>query len=144
MNGDPITAYGTLLMTFFAAAGFIAGFIYYRRQCNVQVFLEYTKRYADVMNMFPSDGRSARIDLFKEPPPEIEELTLAVMRYLNLCSEEFYLWKNKYLSNGVWRIWEDELKRTLRSPLLRREWNKVRKEFESYPDFCKYVNDAQG
>jgi hypothetical protein len=110
----------------------------------VQVFLEYTKRYADIMNMFPSNGRNARLDLFAEPPPVSDELSLSVLRYLNLCSEEFYLCKEKYLSSRVWRIWEAELKRTLGSPLVVREWARLRKQFQTYPEFWEYVEEIQG
>jgi hypothetical protein len=33
-------------------------------------WLEYTKRYADIMNMFPSEGRKARLHFFGKHPPE--------------------------------------------------------------------------
>jgi hypothetical protein len=72
------------------------------------------------------------------------ELTLCVLRYLNLSSEEFYLYRRGYLRREVWDIWEGELLRTLRSPLLRREWKTLRHEFISYPEFSRYVDDAQG
>ena len=50
-----------------------------------------------------------------------EELTLCVLKYLNLCSEEFYLDKSKYLADQVWKIWEGKIKRTLATPLFIRE-----------------------
>jgi hypothetical protein len=95
------------------------------------------------MNMFPVKGRKARLDSFGEAPPPSEELSLAVLRYLNLCSEEFHLCKKKYLSKDVWKIWEAELKRTLASTLVKREWTKLREEFQSYLEFVKYVDKAQ-
>lgn len=146
MTHDPV-AFGTLVATLilaaFTGAGIVVAIRVYRRQCNVQVFLEYTKRYIEIMNMFPVEGRKARLDSFGEAPPQTEELSLAVLRYLNLCSEEFHLCKKKYLSKDVWKIWEAELKQTLASSLVRREWTKLRKEFESYPEFVKYVDKAQ-
>jgi hypothetical protein len=138
-----ILAYGTLVLAAFTGAGIVVAIRVYRRQCNVQVFLEYTKRYAEIMNTFPEAGRKARLDSFGEAPRQTEELSLAVLRYLNLCSEEFHLCKNKYLSKDVWKIWESELKRTLASTLVRREWPKLREEFQSYPEFVKYVDKAQ-
>ncbi|MGA8408568.1 MAG: hypothetical protein WB680_15440 [Candidatus Acidiferrales bacterium] len=132
------------MLAIFTAASLIVAIVLYRRQSNAQIFLEYTKRYSDVMNMFPPDGRKARLNLFAEPPAESNNLSLAVLRYLNLCSEEFYLCKKKYLSNHVWKIWEAELKRTLSSPLVVREWAAgLSDEFQSYPEFLKYVEKAQ-
>jgi hypothetical protein len=66
-----------------------------------------------------------------------------VLRYLNLSSEEYYLFKRGYLRADVWRIWEGEMVRTLRSPLLRREWTKLASEFVSYPEFSTYVEQVQ-
>jgi hypothetical protein len=143
MTNDLILAFGTLLLAVFTGAGIVVAIRVYRRQCNVQVFLEYTKRYAEIMNMFPVEGRKARLDVFGEAPPQNDELSLAVLRYLNLCSEEFHLCKKRYLSKDVWKIWEAELKRTLASTLVKREWTKLRDEFESYPEFVKYVDKVQ-
>lgn len=138
-----ILAYGTLVLAAFTGAGIVVAIRVYRRQCNVQVFLEYTKRYTEIMNAFPVEGRKARLDSFGEAPPQTDELSLAVLRYLNLCSEEFHLCKRKYLSKDVWRIWEAELRRSLASTLIRREWTRLRDEFQSYPEFVEYVENAQ-
>ena len=143
MTNELILAYSTLVLALATLAGWITGIVFYRRQCNAQVFLEYTRRYDEVMEMFPPNARRARLDLSAKPPPESEDLTLAVLRYLNLSSEEFYLFRERYVSKAVWRIWEAELKRTLCSPLVRREWKKLRTEFLSYPEFLDYVVAAQ-
>ena len=134
---------GTLISAILMFFGLIIGVLIYRRQMNAQLFLEYTKRYEEIMNTFPADARDARLNIDCETPKESKELTLVILRYLNLSSEEFYLCKNRYLSNKIWRIWEDELLRTLKSPLLLREWAKLKHEFESYPAFSAYVNNAQ-
>jgi hypothetical protein len=115
----------------------------YKLQANAQIFMEYTRRYEQIMAAFPGGARSARLDLEGEPPESTADLSCAVLRYLNLCSEEFYLCKEGLLSPKVWRIWECELRRTLASPLVRREWRSLRREFRSYPEFHDYVDSAQ-
>jgi hypothetical protein len=114
-----------------------------RRTLNAFVFMKYTERYEQIMTSFPVGVHSARLDLHGEPPEINEPLKLAILRYLNLCSEEFTLWQSKYIANGVWKIWQAELERTLVSPLYRKAWLLLRKEFESYPDFCEYVERVQ-
>jgi hypothetical protein len=143
MELNELVRNGTLFSAILMFVGLIIGVLIYRRQMNAQLFLEYTKRYEEIMNTFPADARDARLRIDGEIPKESEELTLVILRYLNLSSEEFYLCKNRYLSNKIWRIWEDELLRTLRTPLLMREWAKLRHEFESYPAFSTYVKNAQ-
>ena len=133
----------TLLSVLVGIIGIVVGIITFKHQMNAQVFLECTKRYEQIMDTFPQGARGARLALEGKPPPSSEELSLAVLRYLNLCSEEFYLCSCRYLSRNVWSIWEAELRRTVASPLLRREWRELRSEFQSYPDFVQYVEDAQ-
>jgi hypothetical protein len=136
------------VVTLFASMATIASVFLalrvYRRQMNTQVFLAYTERYESIMNALSHEARIARLDSSAALPPESAELSLCVLRYLNLSSEEFYLCKSGYLDKKLWAIWEDELKRTLRSQLFRREWEVLRREFESYPEFQKLVGSTQG
>ena len=115
----------------------------HRRQMNAEVFMKYAERYEKVMSEFPSDAIHVRFDTENDLPPISPKLTLAVLKYLNLSSEEFYLWKRKYVANEVWKIWEHELVRMLQSPLIKREWHKLEQEFISYPEFLTFVADAQ-
>jgi hypothetical protein len=115
----------------------------YKRQMNAQLFLEFTKRYEEIMRTYPDEARALRLESEGTVPPPSEELTVSVLRYLNLCSEEFYLWKNGYLSKQIWRIWENEMKRTVSSPLYTREWETLKKEFDSYSEFADYIRRIQ-
>lgn len=139
IDWDLFVALLTMLAAIIAAVSLVAGYVYFKKQINSQLFLEYTKRYADVMAMFEGQNRAFRLSIAGEPPEPSDGLTLAVLSYLNLCSEEFYLWERKYLSP---EIWERELKRTLRSPLIQREWRSLKVEFEAYPEFLEYVESS--
>src|SRR5215210_5658968 len=97
----------------------------YKGQMNAQVFTDYNNRYDEILTSFPASAWEARFNLDTNLPEESMELTLCVLRYLNLSSEEFYLYKRGYLRRDVWDIWEGELLRTLRSPLVRREWKRL-------------------
>jgi len=95
------------------------------------------------MMSFPPDARLARLHLDGDPPPPSHEVSIAILRYLNLCSEEFYMYTSGYLSRKIWLIWKSELERTILSPLFKREWPKLQSEFVSYPEFLDYVNQIQ-
>jgi len=114
----------------------------YRRQATMQVLMKYTERYERILDQFPQDALEARFDA-KVLPPQSPQLTLCVLKYLNLCSEEYYLRKHGYLAESVWRIWEGDLKRINGSPLWQREWLSLRTEFVSHPDFLEYVERIQ-
>jgi hypothetical protein len=143
MNYEAAAQIGTFASALAAVIMIVVAIRAYRRQTNALVFLEYTKRYEVVMTLFPTEARRARLNLDGEIPEPNENLTVAVLRYLNLCSEEFYLCQRGYLAKDVWKIWEAELKRTLQSPLVKREWGALNNEFQAYPEFQLYVEAAQ-
>jgi len=69
---------------------------------------------------------------------------MAVLRYLNLCSEEFYLKKQGYFSEyGIGGIWEEVLQDNLSTPLFVREWENLRVEFKFDKEFTDYVDSVQ-
>lgn len=147
MSIDFIIQIGTLGSIIIGVIAFLWGVIWgvtsYTRQMTAQVFLEYTKRYDEIMQSFPPDAWVARPNIESVLPNASPELSISVLRYLNLCSEEYYLCQRGYLSKEIWGIWEAELKRTLRTPLFRREWQELCGEFEAYPAFRSYVEAAQ-
>jgi hypothetical protein len=127
------------------AVGFVGLFITtnnYRKQINVQILMKYTERYEHILDQFPADALAARFDT-KVLPSQSPQLRLCVLKYLNLCSEEFYLTTHGYLSSSLWNIWEADLKRIIGSPLLRREWPTLRTEFLSHDPFLEYVERVQ-
>jgi len=133
----------TIASVLIALFTFIWGVRSYQNQMNAQLFLEFTRRFEEVMQSFPKNAWSARLNTEGMPPAKSKELSLSVLRYLNLCGEEYYLYKKGWLNKGIWKMWEGELIRTLRTPLFIREWKKLSSEFEAYPKFIKYVNDQQ-
>jgi hypothetical protein len=134
----------TAIVTAIGGVGFVVVMVQtYKGQMNAQVFTDYNNRYDEILTSFPASAWEARFKLDTSLPEESMELTLCVLRYLNLSSEEFYLYKRGYLRRDVWDVWEGELLRTLRSPLVRREWKRLQPEFISYPEFARYVEDAQ-
>jgi hypothetical protein len=122
---------GTLLSIAFGVVAFFWGVKSYNRQMNAQVFIEYSKRFDVIMQSFPPSAWAARLKSDEAVPEGSHEIRSNALRYLNLCSEEYFLCKSGDLSKHIWGIWEAELKRTLRTPLFRREWQELFSEFQA-------------
>ncbi|MEO1349695.1 MAG: hypothetical protein AAFW84_12975 [Cyanobacteria bacterium J06635_15] len=60
-----------------------------------------------------------------------------------LVSETYYLYRLGYLDQSVWDIWEVEIKRTLKSPLMMHYWIKIQDDFAVHPEFFDYVKEQQ-
>jgi hypothetical protein len=51
----------------------------------------------------------------------------------------YFLFQRKRIPENMWKLMLPSVARTLRSPLFAREWEIVRSEFESFPDFVALV-----
>jgi hypothetical protein len=132
------------IVTALGGVGFVVVMVQtYKGQMNAQIFSEMNSRYDEISKDFPKEALQSRFSLDNSLPPASDELTLCALRYLNLTSEEFYLYKRKYIHKEVWKMWEGEILRTLKSPLYKREWKTLASEFNSYPEFYQYVEDIQ-
>ncbi len=67
-----------------------------------------------------------------------------MLRYLNLCSEEFHLKESEHLSPEVWGLCKSEMESTLRTPLYVSGWRELKPQLKSYPPFLEYVDLVQG
>ncbi|MBW4662578.1 MAG: hypothetical protein KME15_28385 [Drouetiella hepatica Uher 2000/2452] len=139
---DVVTKLLGLISIIFAGIALWQSSRYARRQWNLDAFTYYTEKYERIMSSFPKNAYMYRFEIDKQIQSN-EEIRLAALRYLNLTSEEYYLWKDHYISNDVWKIWKPEIIRTLQTPLFVREWQTLRHEFKSYPAFSQFVDRIQ-
>jgi len=91
-----------------AAAGVWVQLRGIRKQLWLQMFTEYTRRYADAMASMPFEAR--RVSAAREVSPlkeHVREFVLTAMRrYFNLCSEELYLHQRGSIDDETWNIWK--------------------------------------
>lgn len=110
----------------------------FRQGAELNAFLVFTERYEDIMSELPYEARLA-----PQWNPAVDKDFSIRLRYLNLCSEEYYLKKRRLLSGRVWGIWKAEMTSTLASRPYRDAWQQLRPQFSSYPEFSKFVDDCQ-
>lgn len=110
----------------------------FRQGAELNAFLVFTERYETIMSELPHEMRTA-----DEWPLEVDTDFAVRLRYLNLCSEEYYLKKRWLLSRRVWGIWEAEMRRALGSQPYRDTWPTLRVQFASYPEFSEFVAGCQ-
>src|SRR3982751_5201920 len=86
------------IVTALGGVGFVVVMVQtYKGQMNAQIFSEMNQRYDEISKDFPKEAWHARFNLDTSLPPPSQKLTLCALRYLNLSSEEFYLYKRNYI-----------------------------------------------
>jgi len=67
-----------------------------------------------------------------------------IMRYMriyfDLCSEEFFLCKNKYLDEKVWKEWEEGMDTLFNKPAFKLAWERIIKNSNYFREFKNFVN----
>lgn len=127
-----IVQVGSALAAFVTIA--IAVYIY-KRQTNIQAFLEYTGRYAEIRSKLHGIMTS-----WREGSDLTEDQLSVFIGYFNICSEEYYLYKSNMLSKKIWSIWEKEIVRMARLGAVQAAWELTRSEYETYGGFCAWMD----
>ena len=112
------------------------------RQWNVDTFTTYSERHKDAIAAFPDNAFYNRLDPEKLPPRS-PELSKAILNYLFVICDVHYLAYQKYLDDSIWQAWRADLTRTLRCPLITREWPDLKSQFEHFGPFAQFVEEIQ-
>jgi hypothetical protein len=132
-----LTEAGTLLI---GSVGIGVALLNQRRQLNAQMFIEFSRRFVDLLHLFPTEAWMANRNTAQCLPPRSREITECSLYCFHLIADVYNLRKGGYISNSLWVLWEQEIKRTLMGPLFVREWAEVSTEFAHDLGFVNYIN----
>ena len=110
------------------------------RQLNAQTFIEFSKRFQELLRMFPTDAWLANRNPSKPLPPSSQEITDCTLYAMQLIADVYRLHDAGYLSKKVWKLWEKDIRKTITGPVFRREWQEVSAEFSHTVDFVEYID----
>jgi hypothetical protein len=128
---------GTLVV---GSVGICVALVNQRRQLNAQMFIEFSRRFEDLLRLFPTEAWLANRSAGQPLPPPSQELTDCTLYCIQFIADVYLLQKSGYISNRLWMLWDSEIKRTLTGPVFRREWDGVAAEFAHNHDFLRYID----
>lgn len=125
-----------------SALAIVVGLKSVRDQLRMAIFLEYTKRYSKIMQHMPFEARQpgGRYKLASQPENERRILS-AFREYLNMCSEEKWLYDHRRVDQATWSIWEHGMRDTASFPSFGDSWKTLRPEYDAYMKFQKFVDE---
>jgi len=113
----------------------------FRRELNMQVVIHFSERFEKLMDALPDNFFLD--DFFQEElPPRTPKLSKDIMKYFNLTAEEHYLYQNRYMSRKLWSRWEPDIKNALKHPVIRREWEKMKHQWNPTSEFRSFVENC--
>ena len=136
-----IIAIGTSLAAIVAIVMAVITTRSFSKQLKLNFFADYTKRYQEITLNFPENINEKDFN-FEKLEPKIKAQTLRYMRaYFDLCSEEYFLWKQGNIDNNVWKEWESGIKYALSKTAFQIAWKEyIHINTIYYKDFTKFVN----
>lgn len=139
--GTFIASTVTMLITAWALIFTIGSF---KKQMQLNFFADYTKRYQDVILGFPETINEPNFKLNKLSLQKRDKTLRHMRAYFDLCSEEYFLWRNGNLGDDVWKEWEIGIRFALSKPAFQQGWKTLRKDTIYQGEFAKFVESAIG
>ena len=121
----------------------LMGLIYQSRstqkQVKLQNFIEYTKRYQEIILNFPENINEQSFDF---DAMEIKEKARAMryMRaYFDLCFEEFILHEKEFIDDDLWSIWKSGMEMAYSKSAFKQAWAMIKNDTKFSEKFELFV-----
>jgi hypothetical protein len=118
--------------------GLVVAVLIHRVQLKTQIFLALYAQYDELLK-----NSSTRFWLSVPPgtelPERTEDVVISMMRFCTLVSLTYLLFREHRIPKRMWELMLRSAERRFRSPLFMREWEHLRDEFESFPEFVALV-----
>src|ERR1700756_5328351 len=133
-----IIQYATVLSLLMGGLGLVVAVVNHREQVKTQVFLAMSAQYNELLKNSAA-GFWLSEPLEAELPERTDELVISMLRFCTLVSLTYLLFREHRIPKRMWELMLRSAERRFRSPLFMREWEHLRTEFESFPEFVALV-----
>jgi hypothetical protein len=141
MNFGHIIQYATLLSLLMGGLGVVVAVVNHRQQVKTQIFLAMSAQYDELLK-----NSSAELWLSTPPGTELPErsngLSISMLRFCTLVSLTYLLFREHRIPKRMWELMLRSAERRFRSRLFVREWEHLKTEFESFPEFVALVSSV--
>jgi hypothetical protein len=142
MSLQHIIQFATLFSVLVGGLGLAVAFVIHREQVKTQIFLALSARYDELVH-------SSSAGVWLSVPEEAtltersHEMTISALRFCTLVSLTYFLFLERRISKRMWHLMLRSAERRMRTPWFVREWEHLRSEFESFPEFVELVTSVQ-
>ncbi len=142
MNVQQIIQYATLFSVLVGGLGLAVAFLIHREQVKTQIFLALSARYDELLHSSSSEvWLSAPAGAML--PERSTEVTISALRFCTLVSLTYYLFLDRHIPKRMWHLMLRTAERRMRTPVFVREWQHLKPEFESFPEFVELVTSVK-
>src|SRR6201987_5798863 len=139
MHIGHIIQYAALFSVLMGGLGVVVAVLNHREQVKTQIFLAMSAQYDELLkNSSAAFWLSVPLDT-ELPEQRADDLAISMLRFCTLVSLTYLLFCERRIPKRMWELMFRSADRRFRSPLFVREWEHLRTEFESFPEFVALV-----
>lgn len=112
------------------------------RQAQLQNFVEYTRRYQEILLNLPTEISHSDYDLNAQDKTQKQNILRYLRAYFDLCSEEYWLKSHDYFQKDIWQLWLNAMKSKMQKRAFKDAWHMFRKDIYHYDK--KFVGFIDG
>ena len=142
MPPGSILQYATLLSFLIGTVSVAVAVALHRDQVKTQIFLAMSARYDELMQNSAA-GLWTNLRSGTILPERGDDLTISALRFCILVSLTYFLFRERHIPKRMWLLMLRSAERRMRSQLFVREWEHLKPEFESFPEFVELVTSVQ-
>jgi hypothetical protein len=142
MHPASILQYAALLSFLIGGLSVAVAVIIHRDQVKTQIFLAMSARYDELMRSSAA-GLWTNLSPGTILPERGDDLTISALRFCILVSLTYFLFRERHIPKRMWLLMLRSAERRMRSELFVREWEHLKAEFKSFPEFVELVNSVQ-
>ena len=107
------------------------------RNSDRQYFIEYARRYQDLVSQAPPDIRDRNFEMAGRP--DCERILQLANAYLDLCFEQWYLHQRGMITSELWSFWKSGMIAGFSRPAFQQAWIIVRADKKCDERFLLFV-----
>lgn len=142
MHPASILQYAALLSLLVGGISVAVAVVIHRDQVKTQIFLAVSARYDELIQSSAS-GFWMNATPETNVPDLAERLRISALRFSILVSLTYFLFREGRIPERMWQLMLRSAERRMRSQLFVREWEHLKPEFESFPEFVELVASVQ-
>jgi hypothetical protein len=110
------------------------------RSVAAQIFLAYSERIFNIRKSLSPDTYLSRL---KSERTLTADERRVVHEAFYLIFEFHALRRHGYIASDIWRIYEPDMERLLKSSAFHEEWSALQNEFSGHPKFIAWVSERR-
>lgn len=114
-----------------------------QQQLKLQNYIEYTKRYQEIVLNFPEDINRSDFNIASLEQCKFDKTMRYMRAYYDLCFEEFDLYSKGFIDGDMWNTWDGGMKYAFSKTAFKQAWKQIEQDTRYNYAFNQMVKEAQ-